>query len=362
MLKARMLKVNGMCKGKDCNAGVWYSLPGSCPTEGFTNDQISGNADTQDVTKAKSAQCLKDFPGGRCDTVSGAPDCTFHSEEAGEIMLDELAGIDDYNHFWNTSYVECVRDVSAGLHDGPCLHKKEFDVDLDQGFGCSFWDAAKDRKKAAKRMQAVRDLFKKHYPHLPADLEEPACDFDMYYDGETEWPINHTGAVKPERGFSWEKAMLLRTTTTTTRPAAAGPAPTTCKEIGCGNRGTECDCNAACHKYGDCCADYSEKCEAGHSEPHEKKPNEHQQGDHGGTGDNAVLKLTEVCLKAQEECNKAGLWAKQSGFWEHPKWYSGLTAKSTVEDFKHFLAKTKRGSCDKLCHSSETDTTIFLKK
>merc|ERR1711879_70229 len=84
----------------------------------------------------------------------------------------------------------------------------------------------------------------------------------MYYDGETDWPINHTGAVKPSRGFSWEKAMVMRKTTTTPWPASAGPEPTTCKELGCGKRGTRCDCNSACKKYHDCCSDYEDLCMA----------------------------------------------------------------------------------------------------
>merc|ERR1719203_580586 len=84
------------------------------------------------------------------------------------------------------------------------------------GVGCSFWDGKADARQASMRMKAVKDLFKKQYPDQPYDLEEPACDFDMYYDGEFDWPVNHSGAVQPERGFSWTAAKSMREAATMT--------------------------------------------------------------------------------------------------------------------------------------------------
>lgn len=270
--------------------------------------------------------------------------------------------------------------MKSGTRKGPCRHNHEFDVEKDKGVGCSFWDGKADEEKAEKRMKAVRDLFKKHYPDMEYDLEEPACDFDMYYDGEDKWPINHTGAIAPSRGFSWSKAQDMKKTTTTPRPAGAGPAPMTCKEIGCGSRGTRCDCNSMCKKYNDCCADYKDLCLADHAKPdhtavahHQKdvtkveraEPSQPANHHHDEAASKAHSKgtlkqeLSAACKEAQQECSKAVRWAKTSGFYEHPEWYKGLTATSTDEDFQKLLAKTHRGSCDKLCRSNGM---YFLKK
>merc|ERR1712127_318294 len=113
-------------------------------------------------------------------------------------------------------------------------------------------------------MKAVRDLFKKHYSEMEYDLEEPACDFDMYYDGESDWPINHTRTIAPKRGFSWSKAKDMKKKKKATRAPpssnSADAAPMTCKEQGCGTRGKSCDCNPKCKEYNDCCEDYEDQC------------------------------------------------------------------------------------------------------
>lgn len=301
---------------------------------------------------------MKELPGGRCDSANGAPDCTFSVEDAGEIMLDELAGIKDYDHFWNGSFIDCEREVKSGDRLGPCFHNKEFDLEKDKGTGCSFWDGKADVDNATRRMKAVRDLFKKHFPDMPYDLDEPACDFDMYYDGEADWPINHTGAIAPERGFSWSKAADMRKTRTTPPSAAGADEPMTCKEVGCGSRGKKCDCNSMCKKYNDCCADYEDLCLADGSKPHGEVSH---RADVGGSKPSKAAKLSEPCREAQQACGKAITWAKTHGFFEHPEWYKGLTATSPDEDFQKLLAKTKQGSCDKVC-AGEDHGMAFLKK
>lgn len=371
-LGTAMTQVNGACKGEDCNAPVWYSLPGPCPTEGLSNQQILGNSGTQDVMKAKGDTCLKEQPGGRCDSATGAPDCTFSYEAAGEIMLDELVGIKDYDYFWNSSFTDCERKVNAGIGHGPCRHNKEFDVDADEGVGCHFWDGKADKDKARGRMKAVRDLFKKHYPDMEYDLKEPACDFDMYYDGESDWPINHTGATKPSRGFSWEKAQDLKKTTTTPAPrpgspeaAAAAAEPATCKELGCGGRRTTCACNSACKQYNDCCKDYEDHCAAkddaesdGEAESFPKETSEITIDDaprHQTSSQTlAHSEVSAACLEAERACRKATSWAKESGVFEHPEWYKGLTPTSSKEEFRKSLEQTGHGSCDKVCVDENT--------
>jgi len=191
-------QTNWACqKGADnCRAPLWYSLPGPCPAMGLSNDQIAANKVGLDVMSSKSPDCLKRMPGGHCDKATGAPDCTYSYEEAGEIMLDELAGIGDYDEFWNHSYTKCAAGVAEGRlpKSTKCVHQKEYDTELDKGIGCSFWDGIHDSAKGTERMNAVRRLFKKHYPNMPLSLPEPPCEFDMYYEGEFKWPVNHTGA------------------------------------------------------------------------------------------------------------------------------------------------------------------------
>jgi len=203
-------QTNWNCKkGEDqCRAPLWYSLPGPCPAMGLANEDIAANKDGGlDVMSAKSKDCLKRMPGGHCDKATGAPDCTYSYEEAGEIFLNELSGIDgDYNDFWNTSFTRCANDVANGRlpKDHKCVHQKEYEPHLDKGIGCSFWDGVHDAEKGTARMEAVRKLFKKHYPDFPLSLPEPPCEFDMYYDGEWDWKINHKGANKSDW---WDQRM-----------------------------------------------------------------------------------------------------------------------------------------------------------
>jgi len=179
----------------ECRAPLWFALPGPCPTMGMTNLQIDANMASQDVNLYKSQDCKLRNPGGRCTEPTGAPDCTFSVQPAGEIYLDELANISDYNYFWNSSFTECGDLRTRGLQTEPCVRQKEYVEELDAGVGCSFWDGKNDRARGAMRMQKALELFRTKYPRLPADLPQPVCDFDMIYKDEFTWPVNHTGAT-----------------------------------------------------------------------------------------------------------------------------------------------------------------------
>jgi hypothetical protein len=196
-------------KGSDeCYPPVWWSLPGPCPAMGMSNEKIAANKIGFDVSAYKSEECTKKMPGGHCDKATGAPDCTYSYEEAGEIFLDELAGIDDYDNFWNYSYTKCLQDKAQhvpGANES-CVQNREYDVATDEGIGTIFWNGKLDKEKCAARMEAVRQLFKMHFPDFPADLDEPACEFDMYYDGEFTWAVNHTGA---EPSSWWDNKMAV---------------------------------------------------------------------------------------------------------------------------------------------------------
>mmetsp|Transcript_47856 Transcript_47856/g.104142 ORF Transcript_47856/g.104142 Transcript_47856/m.104142 type:complete len:354 (+) Transcript_47856:34-1095(+) len=120
----------------------WYSLPGPCPNQEFNS---------------KGAYCKWSNPGGQCADPDGSRHCTWNAEKAGEITLDELSGIDDYEAF-----------CKAG--------KKEFDKDKDHGVGMSFWDGFLDPETNAKRVQYTRDMFKRKFPEMPSSYPQPLCD------------------------------------------------------------------------------------------------------------------------------------------------------------------------------------------
>jgi hypothetical protein len=164
----------GHCKSPDdpdCRVGVWYSLPGPCPGERFDR---------------KTDTCKALMPGGRCDKPTGSKTCTYSVEVAGEIRLDELAGIPNYHAFFD-----------AGL--------REYVGHLDHGIGCNFWDGKTDTRLCSIRMDRVKKMFKEKYPHLPGcdELPEPPCDFIQYYKDEFTWQT-HSEPLDP----SWEDPML----------------------------------------------------------------------------------------------------------------------------------------------------------
>eukprot|EP00932_Pfiesteria_piscicida_P001275 SRR837773.11243.p2 GENE.SRR837773.11243~~SRR837773.11243.p2 ORF type:complete len:257 (-),score=111.53 SRR837773.11243:20-760(-) len=126
--------------------GTWYSLPGSCPTKKYMD---------------QSMECRADQPGGVCDAPNGNGTCTYHAEDAGFILLDDLEKLTNYTDF--------------KLNGG-----EEFNQTLDVGVNMSFWDHMNSTEANAARVQAANDLFKAKYPGMPHDddLPNPPCDFD----------------------------------------------------------------------------------------------------------------------------------------------------------------------------------------
>jgi len=124
---------------------VWYSLPGTCPSKFYFQ---------------KTEECIKAEPGGKCKgkDVTGERDCTYTIEEAGEIKLDELSGIKDYN-------TVCVTTGQL-----------EYDETADKGKGTSFWDGKADATKGAQRVKHIESLFAKRFPQWPAHLDDPPCE------------------------------------------------------------------------------------------------------------------------------------------------------------------------------------------
>jgi len=137
--------------GKDCpphcNDGVWYSVPGNCPSMTFDG---------------KTQDCNLRMPGGLCNDVHllGKPgaSCTYFVENAGEVSIDELVGINNYTEF-------------SSVH-----HFKEYDWETDSGAGTDFWNRRHDPAACMVRMNKLQSLFKLHFPNLPETYGEPPCD------------------------------------------------------------------------------------------------------------------------------------------------------------------------------------------
>lgn len=138
--------VVGCQKGDaDYPGAVWYSFPGRCPS------MKTGN---------KTFSCVMNEPGGSCYSPSGSRTCTYHYERDGEVMLDELSGINDYKEFCMDGGVEF-----NGPRDG------------DEGVTVDFWKGYQNHERNQQRTQALTDLFAKKYGSLnKAFVEEPPCD------------------------------------------------------------------------------------------------------------------------------------------------------------------------------------------
>jgi len=107
--------------------GIWYSLPGECPSESYLDEDD---------------QCNAREPGGKCSGIpTGDGDCTWNYEHAGEIYLTDL--------YSNSSKSE-------------------------------FWSGANDAAANQQKVKVARDLFEAKYGQDPP---APSCDFnyDKFY-------------------------------------------------------------------------------------------------------------------------------------------------------------------------------------
>jgi len=125
--------------------GHWYSLPGACP--------LSPNWQ-------KTPECRRAFPGAACgcDRKLGEGGCNYHVEEAGEVYLDEVTGVNNQSVFCQEGKVEYNRME-------------------DRGRGLAFWNGFNDAVKVRERVQAFREAFRRKYPQMPLDLGPQHCEF-----------------------------------------------------------------------------------------------------------------------------------------------------------------------------------------
>lgn len=135
----------------DYVGGVWYSLPGPCPSKPFDQHDDA---------------CKKSDPGGFCGlgvTPTGAGDCTWTYELAGNISIDELVGLKDQN-----GYYQFVQ--SGG---------KEYDPYTDHGTDFHWWDGYNSEAANSERVRQAGALFDAKYPTMPKtkEMDNPPCDF-----------------------------------------------------------------------------------------------------------------------------------------------------------------------------------------
>mmetsp|Transcript_48163 Transcript_48163/g.105028 ORF Transcript_48163/g.105028 Transcript_48163/m.105028 type:complete len:426 (+) Transcript_48163:69-1346(+) len=118
----------------------WYSLPGKCPSQKWSN---------------KSSECAAQELGGNCSQPNGTQTCTWHAEQVGEVLVNDLSGISDLAAF-----------CAAG--------NVEYDENTDKGRGCSFWDDKFNASRNKERVLALERHFAQRYG--VSAMPEPLCD------------------------------------------------------------------------------------------------------------------------------------------------------------------------------------------
>lgn len=129
--------------------GIWFSLPGECPSMKWDE---------------ATAQCKADEPGGKCEHPTGAHDCTWSIEDAGDISVDELVG-NPLRYEGNEAF--CARGCKEYSFNNP----------RDLGLCTNFWDGLYHEWKNYKRIERAQWMFETKYPDMPI-LEDPECDFE----------------------------------------------------------------------------------------------------------------------------------------------------------------------------------------
>jgi len=129
-----------------CRYPHWYSFPGKCPSMDYKN---------------KANPICQHEAGGACKNVTGARDCTYHIEQAGEVTFDELYESTGPSHNWAAF----------------CAGRKEYNNQTDKGEGVSFWDGIYSPHKCIERYDKVQAKFREKYPDMPVELDQPHCDY-----------------------------------------------------------------------------------------------------------------------------------------------------------------------------------------
>mmetsp|Transcript_2707 Transcript_2707/g.5771 ORF Transcript_2707/g.5771 Transcript_2707/m.5771 type:complete len:398 (-) Transcript_2707:197-1390(-) len=162
---------------KPLSGGNYYDFPGECPLSDYTK---------------KTDDCKKAQPGGQCSQPDGTSNCTWHAEDAGYVMIDDLSGITSIPrpsgsgnftsfHEWCTTMAGDVNDPDPTHHpwkgDYPGGEWAKDTTPKQKGQkSLPFWlNPGQDQADQA-RASALEDLFAAKYPDSPR-LPEPVCDW-----------------------------------------------------------------------------------------------------------------------------------------------------------------------------------------
>eukprot|EP00928_Gymnodinium_smaydae_P005977 TRINITY_DN12076_c0_g1_i1.p1 TRINITY_DN12076_c0_g1~~TRINITY_DN12076_c0_g1_i1.p1 ORF type:complete len:512 (+),score=77.75 TRINITY_DN12076_c0_g1_i1:125-1660(+) len=148
--------------GKRYPDAVWYSLPGPCPTQNF---------------RQSTDECKNELPGGHCKDVTGQGNCTYSTEPAGEIDIDELVGITPR---FRDRAAYCRAGCSEGDPEKPLLFQEGDEYNEMKKKGCTVWWAdIWNPIENEVRVQKMLDKFHEKYPNMPRDdqLKPPECDY-----------------------------------------------------------------------------------------------------------------------------------------------------------------------------------------
>lgn len=148
--------VHGNCTSPDCaeTQKRYGSVVGCLPWSEFMGGHSYGNTSQFYSLPGFNGQGIGQS-GGQCDNPNGTDSCTWDLQPAGEVRLDMLEGISNYQSFCAAGGVE---------YFGP----------KDAGNGCSFWDNQSTVLANARRVTQLQQLFEHLYPNTA--LPEPTCD------------------------------------------------------------------------------------------------------------------------------------------------------------------------------------------
>lgn len=132
--------------------------------------------------------CKRMDMGGECERsgdVGIRNGCTWHAEAAGEVSLDELAGIAPGGHsaFCHRGGRDWMSDAGDHSWQSICEVSKEAPgdgrgrgyLDSHETQPMCFWDGRGDPFRNAQRVLMLKQLFEEKYPNSPHDLGAPAC-------------------------------------------------------------------------------------------------------------------------------------------------------------------------------------------
>lgn len=162
---------NGSCSQANCSQ-VWWNEYGYVPgcEDANSEDQpypsaqhysFPGRCPNKNPVEWCTQETAMMEPGGACSTPEGHWNCTYNYRPKDYIFLDELVGIlPEYR-----SFSDFCQDDGVEFN-GP--------ADDDENVTLDFWKDYGNEEKNKERVEALRQLFAKKFPHTQ-ELPDPRC-------------------------------------------------------------------------------------------------------------------------------------------------------------------------------------------